>query len=72
MESLQEGEVGYVVTGIRDVAEIKIGDTLTLSDEPATEMLPGYKEVRPMVFSGLYPLDTSDYEKLKKSVELSL
>tara|TARA_B100000035_G_scaffold44117_2_gene33084 strand:+ start:1875 stop:3677 length:1803 start_codon:yes stop_codon:yes gene_type:complete len=68
MESLQEGEVGYVVTGIRDVAEIKIGDTLTLSDEPATEMLPGYKEVRPMVFSGLYPLDTSDYEKLKKSV----
>ena len=68
MESLQEGEVGYIVTGIRDVAEIKIGDTLTLSDDPATEMLPGYKEVRPMVFSGLYPLDTSDYEKLKKSV----
>ena len=57
-----------MVTGIRDVAEIKIGDTLTLSDEPTTEMLPGYKEVRPMVFSGLYPLDTSDYEKLKKSV----
>ena len=50
------------------MAEIKIGDTLTLSDDPATEMLPGYKEVRPMVFSGLYPLDTSDYEKLKKSV----
>jgi len=68
MDSLSQGEVGYVVTGIRDVAEIKIGDTLTLSEEPATEMLPGYKEVRPMVFSGLYPLDTSDYEKLKKSV----
>ena len=68
MQSLQEGEVGYVVTGIRDVAEIKIGDTLTLTDDPANEMLPGYKEVRPMVFSGLYPLDTSDYEKLKKSV----
>ena len=66
--SLSEGEVGYVVTGIRDVAEIKIGDTLTLSDCSANEMLPGYKEVRPMVFSGLYPLDTSDYEKLKKSV----
>jgi len=66
--SLSEGEVGYVVTGIRDVAEIKIGDTLTLSDSSASEMLPGYKEVRPMVFSGLYPLDTSDYEKLKKSV----
>ena len=68
MQSLQNGEVGYVVTGIRDVAEIKIGDTLTLTDDPASEMLPGYKEVRPMVFSGLYPLDTSDYEKLKKSV----
>ena len=67
MANLGVGEV-YIVTGIRDVAEIKIGDTLTLSDSPAKEMLPGYKEVRPMVFSGLYPLDTSDYEKLKKSV----
>ena len=67
-QALTEGEVGYVVTGIRDVADIKIGDTITLSDEQATEMLPGYKEVRPMVFSGLYPLDTSDYEKLKRSV----
>ena len=66
--SLGEGEVGYVVTGIRDVAEIKIGDTLTLVENEAKEMLPGYKEVRPMVFSGLYPLDTTDYEKLKKSV----
>jgi GTP-binding protein LepA len=67
-KSLNEGEVGYIVTGIRDVAEIKIGDTLTLADNEAEEMLPGYKDVRPMVFSGLYPLDTSDYEKLKKSV----
>jgi GTP-binding protein LepA len=67
-EILSEGEVGYVVTGIRDVADIKIGDTITLSEDPASEMLPGYKEVRPMVFSGLYPLDTSDYEKLKRSV----
>lgn len=68
MKSLNVGEVGYIVTGIRDVTEIKIGDTLTIADTPALEMLPGYKEVRPMVFSGLYPLDTSDYEKLKKSV----
>ena len=66
--TLKEGEVGYVVTGIRDVADIKIGDTITLTESPADEMLPGYKEVRPMVFSGLYPLDTSDYEKLKRSV----
>ncbi len=68
MKTLGVGEVGYIVTGIRDVAEIKIGDTITLSESPATKMLPGYKDVRPMVFSGLYPLDTSDYEKLKKSV----
>ena len=68
VNSLGNGEVGYIVTGIRDVADIKIGDTLTVGDNAATEMLPGYKEVRPMVFSGLYPLDTSDYEKLKKSV----
>jgi len=61
MKSLNVGEVGYIVTGIRDVTEIKIGDTLTLADTPAKEMLPGYKEVRPMVFSGLYPLDTSDF-----------
>ena len=67
MESLKEGEVGYVVTGI-GLAEIKIEDALTISENPAEEMLPGYKKVRPMVFSGLYPLDTSDYEKLKKSV----
>ncbi len=67
-EQLSEGEVGYIVTGIRDVADIKIGDTITSAQDPASEMLPGYKEVRPMVFSGLYPLDTNDYEKLKKSV----
>lgn len=67
-EQLTEGEVGYIVTGIRDVADIKIGDTITSAQDPASEMLPGYKEVRPMVFSGLYPLDTNDYEKLKKSV----
>ena len=68
LDSLNQGEVGYVVTGIRDVAEIKIGDTLTIFENEAVEMLPGYKEINPMVFSGLYPLDTSDYEKLKKSV----
>ena len=67
-KELSAGRVGYMVTDIRDVADIKIGDTLTHSDNPAKEMLPGYKEVRPMVFSGIYPLDSSDYEKLKASV----
>ncbi|MFP6855101.1 MAG: translation elongation factor 4, partial [Opitutales bacterium] len=68
LDAIEGGEVGYVVTSIRDVAEVKIGDTITLSSAPSKDMLPGYKEARPMVFSGLYPLDTSDYPKLKKSV----
>jgi GTP-binding protein LepA len=66
--TIEAGWVGYIVTNIKDVSEIKIGDTITSTTNPATEMLPGYKEVRPMVFSGLYPIDTSDYEKLKVSM----
>ena len=57
--------------GIRDVAEIKIGDTLTLADSAAEEMLPGYKEVRPMVFSGLYPIDTSITRNSRKRGQTS-
>lgn len=67
-DSLEEGQVGYVVTNLRDVADIKLGDTITQKQDPAEEMLAGYQEVRPMVFSGIYPLDTSDYEKLKASI----
>jgi GTP-binding protein LepA len=65
---LGAGDVGYVVSSIKDTSEIKTGDTITLSQRPATDMLPGYKEVRPMVFCGLYPIDSSDYEKLKAAV----
>ena len=68
LENLQAGDVGYIVTNIRDVADIKLGDTITHSNSPADEMLPGYKEVSPMVFSGIYPIDTSDYNKLKASM----
>lgn len=67
-KELHAGQVGYLVTNIKDVSEISIGDTITTQEEPASEMLPGYQEVRPMVFSGIYPLDTSDYEKLKSSI----
>lgn len=67
-KELFAGCVGYVVTSIKDVSEIKIGDTITHFINPATEMLPGYQEVRPMVFSGIYPLDTSDLEKLKAAL----
>lgn len=67
-KTLTAGQVGYIVTNIKDVSEIKIGDTITHYSDPAAEMLPGYKEVHPMVFSGLYPIDTSDYEKLKAAL----
>lgn len=67
-KELCDGEVGYVVTNIKTVSEIKMGDTITSFSNPAKEPLKGYKEVRPMVFSGLYPLDTSDFEKLKASL----
>ena len=66
--SLSTGDVGYVVSTIKDTSEIKTGDTITLSQKPAQDMLPGYKEVRPMVFCGLYPVETSDYEKLKAAL----
>lgn len=64
-DQLKAGDVGYVVTNLRDVAELKLGDTITHSISPTKEMLPGFKEVSPMVFSGIYPIDTSDYNKLK-------
>ncbi len=66
--SLGAGDVGYIVSSIKDTADIKTGDTITLARQPASEMLPGYKEVRPMVFCGLYPLESSDYEKLKAAL----
>jgi GTP-binding protein LepA len=66
--ALGAGDVGYIVSNVKDTSEIKTGDTITLSQRPAAEMLPGYKEVRPMVFCGLYPVDTSDYEKLKAAM----
>jgi len=65
---LSAGDVGYIVSNIKDPAEIKTGDTITLARTPATDMLPGYKVVRPMVFCGLYPVDSSDYEKLKAAL----
>lgn len=68
LEVLSEGQIGYVATNIKNVTEIKIGDTITHVADPAKEMLPGYKEIKPMVFCGIYPLDTSDLEKLKTSL----
>ncbi|RME72799.1 MAG: elongation factor 4, partial [Verrucomicrobia bacterium] len=68
VDCLEAGDVGYIVCNIKNVSDIRIGDTITSATNPARDMLPGYKEVRPMVFSGIYPLDTSNYEKLKASL----
>ena len=62
---LGPGDVGYIVSNIKSTDEIKIGDTVTHANKPAADMLPGYKEVRPMVYCGLYPLESDDFEKLK-------
>ncbi|HUJ44316.1 MAG TPA: translation elongation factor 4 [Opitutaceae bacterium] len=65
---LGAGDVGYIVSNIKATEDIKIGDTITHANRPATAMLPGYKEVHPMVYCGLYPLETQDYEKLKAAI----
>ena len=63
------GEVGYMITGIKDVAKLRVGDTLTAEARPAAEPLPGYREVRPMVFCGLFPIDTDRYEDLRDALD---
>ena len=68
-ERLEAGEVGYIITGIKDVAKLRVGDTLTTEARPATEPLPGYQEVRPVVFCGLYPIDTDRYADLRDALD---
>ncbi len=63
------GEVGYAITGLKDVSKLRVGDTLTSRERPAAQALPGYREVRPMVFSGLFPIDTDSYEELRDALE---
>ena len=67
--SLGAGEVGYVITGLKDVSRLRVGDTLTSERRPAEEPLPGYKDVKPMVFSGLFPTDSDDYPDLRDALE---
>jgi len=68
-ESLGAGEVGYVVTGLKDVAKLRVGDTLTSQMRPAEHPLPGYKDVKPMVFAGLFPTDSDEYPQLRDALE---
>ncbi len=69
VEVLESGQVGYLVGTIRDPADIKIGDTVTWAKDGATDLLPGFKEVRPMVFSGVYPVSTDEIEKVRTGLE---
>jgi len=67
--ALTPGEVGYVVAAIKAVGDTRVGDTILDADNPSSELLPGYQEARPMVFAGLYPTDTDDYEDLRDALE---
>ncbi len=69
MDSLSVGEVGYLVTGLKDVSQVKVGDTITLSEGGVSEALPGYREAKPMVYTGLFPIDSDQYEPLKEALE---
>ena len=69
MNTLSAGEVGYLISGIKDAREVKVGDTITLKDKPSQEAVKGFEDVKPMVFAGIYPVDTEDYEELRNSME---
>jgi GTP-binding protein LepA len=66
---LSAGEVGYLITGIKDVSKLRVGDTLTTERNPATEALPGYRDVKPMVFCGLFPIDSAQFPELRDALE---
>jgi GTP-binding protein LepA len=68
-DSLSAGQVGFVIAGIRELHAARVGDTLTLSQNPATEALPGFKEIKPQVFAGLYPVETNQYDALRDALE---
>jgi len=69
LDRLESGEVGYIATGLKDVRDVRVGDTVTSASRPATQELPGYLPVKPMVFAGLYPLANDDYPELRASLD---
>ena len=69
VDTLHAGEVGYVITGIKDVSQLRVGDTLTTKQGAATKPLPGYREIKPMVFCGLFPVDTDQFSDLRDALE---
>ncbi|MEY8436448.1 translation elongation factor 4 [Atopobiaceae bacterium 24-176] len=69
VDELGPGEVGFVVTGLKDPESVRVGDTLTCRDRPCAEALPGYREAKPMVYTGIFPVDNKDYEDLRDALE---
>ena len=67
--TISAGDVGYLITGIKDAKEVKVGDTITLTENPTPNAISGFEEVKPMVFAGIYPVDTEDFEELRASME---
>ena len=67
--AIATGDVGYLITGIKDAREVKVGDTITLTENPSKEAIAGFEDVKPMVFAGIYPVDTEDFEELRSSME---
>ncbi len=68
-DGLYAGDVGYIIAGVKTVSDVRVGDTVTLASDPVDEPLPGFKEVKPVVFSSIYPIDSNDYEELRDSME---
>src|SRR5690606_37675785 len=68
-QEIKAGDVGYVITGIKEAKEVKVGDTITDAKNPTTNAIEGFEDVKPMVFAGIYPVDTEDYEELRSSME---
>jgi GTP-binding protein LepA len=68
-QELKAGNVGYIISGVKDAKEVKVGDTITLVDNPCPEAVKGFEDVKPMVFAGIYPIETDEYEELRYSME---
>jgi GTP-binding protein LepA len=68
-DALCAGEVGFIIAGIKELKAAQVGDTVTLADRPASEALPGFKEIKPQVFAGLYPVESNQYEALRDALE---
>src|SRR6202022_2674466 len=69
LDTLSAGQVGFIIAGIKELTAAKVGDTVTLANKPAAEALPGFKEVKPQVFAGLYPIEANQYDALRESLE---